>query len=40
VAKAQESEAEKSLADVNPDELTPREALELLYSLRRLMRSR
>jgi DNA mismatch repair protein MutS len=34
VAKSQESEIEKALADVNPDELTPREALELLYALR------
>jgi DNA mismatch repair protein MutS len=34
VAKAQDSEVEKALAEVNPDELTPREALELLYALR------
>ncbi len=34
VAKSQESEVEKALAEVNPDELTPREALELLYALR------
>jgi DNA mismatch repair protein MutS len=41
VAKSQESEVEKALAEVNPDELSPREALELLYALRRrLPRSR
>jgi DNA mismatch repair protein MutS len=34
-AKSQESEVEKALGDVNPDELSPREALELLYALRR-----
>ncbi|HTR83172.1 MAG TPA: DNA mismatch repair protein MutS [Reyranella sp.] len=34
VAKAAESEVEKALAAVNPDELTPREALETLYALR------
>jgi DNA mismatch repair protein MutS len=34
VAKTRESEIEKALAEVNPDELTPREALELLYALR------
>jgi DNA mismatch repair protein MutS len=32
--KAQESEIEKALAAVNPDELAPRDALELLYALR------
>ena len=32
--KAKESEVEKALAGVNPDELSPREALELLYALR------
>jgi DNA mismatch repair protein MutS len=35
IAKPQESEVEKALGDVNPDELSPREALELLYALRR-----
>jgi DNA mismatch repair protein MutS len=35
VAKGQDSEVEKALGDVNPDELSPREALELLYALRR-----
>jgi DNA mismatch repair protein MutS len=35
MAKHQESEVEKALGDVNPDELSPREALELLYALRR-----
>ena len=34
VAKPQESEVEKALGEINPDELSPREALELLYSLR------
>ena len=33
-SKARESEVEKALAEVNPDELSPREALELLYALR------
>ena len=33
-AKAVESEVEKALASVNPDELTPKQALELLYKLR------
>jgi DNA mismatch repair protein MutS len=31
-----ESKVEKALTAVNPDELTPRQALELLYELRRL----
>jgi DNA mismatch repair protein MutS len=31
------SEIEARLAQVNPDELTPREALEVLYDLRRLL---
>jgi DNA mismatch repair protein MutS len=35
VAKGQESEVEKALASVNPDELSPKQALELLYELRR-----
>jgi DNA mismatch repair protein MutS len=30
------SEVEKALAAINPDELTPKQALELLYELRRL----
>jgi DNA mismatch repair protein MutS len=34
LGKPQESEIEKALGEVNPDELTPREALELLYALR------
>ena len=34
--RAVESDVEKALAAVNPDELTPKEALELLYELRRL----
>ena len=34
-AKAVESEVEKALASVNPDELSPKQALELLYELRR-----
>ena len=33
-AKTKESEVEKALAEVNPDELSPREALEVLYALR------
>ena len=33
---AVESEVEKALATINPDELTPKQALELLYELRRL----
>jgi DNA mismatch repair protein MutS len=35
-ARAVESEVEKALAAVNPDELSPKQALELLYELRRL----
>ena len=34
VAKSQESEVEKALGEINPDELSPRQALELLYALR------
>jgi DNA mismatch repair protein MutS len=34
VAKAADSELEKALASVNPDELTPKQALEFLYALR------
>ncbi len=33
-AKAVESAVEKALASVNPDELSPKQALELLYALR------
>jgi len=33
-AKPQESEVEKALSAINPDELSPREALDLLYALR------
>ncbi|MDI1285264.1 MAG: DNA mismatch repair protein MutS [Reyranella sp.] len=33
-ANAAESEVEKALASVNPDELSPKQALELLYALR------
>jgi DNA mismatch repair protein MutS len=33
-AKAKESEVEKALAEINPDELSPREALDALYALR------
>jgi len=32
--KTKESEVEKALAEVNPDELSPREALDVLYALR------
>jgi DNA mismatch repair protein MutS len=35
-AKAAESEVEKALESINPDELTPKQALELIYELRRL----
>ncbi|MFI5000751.1 MAG: DNA mismatch repair protein MutS, partial [Reyranellales bacterium] len=35
VARPLESEVEKALAAVNPDELSPKQALELLYELRR-----
>jgi DNA mismatch repair protein MutS len=35
-ARAVESEVEKALAAVNPDELSPKQALDLLYELRRL----
>ncbi len=35
-AKAKESEVEKALEAINPDELTPKQALELIYELRRL----
>ena len=34
------SEVEKRLADISPDELAPRDALELLYELRALIASR
>ncbi|MFQ6017735.1 MAG: DNA mismatch repair protein MutS, partial [Kiloniellaceae bacterium] len=37
VPAAARSELEKRLAEVNPDELTPKAALELLYELRRLL---
>ena len=33
------SELEQALAAVNPDELSPKEALELLYRLRSLLKS-
>jgi DNA mismatch repair protein MutS len=39
VARAAESDVEKALAAVNPDELTPKQALDLVYELRRLRRS-
>ena len=38
-AKAVESAVEKALASVNPDELSPKQALELLYALRGLSKS-
>jgi hypothetical protein len=34
-APAREGEVERVLRETNPDELTPREALELVYRLRR-----
>jgi len=37
VAPAKKSAVEDRLKDVLPDELTPREALELVYELRRLV---
>jgi DNA mismatch repair protein MutS len=36
VARPAESAVETALATINPDELTPKQALELLYELRRL----
>jgi DNA mismatch repair protein MutS len=36
IARQVESEVDKALAAINPDELTPKQALELLYELRRL----
>jgi DNA mismatch repair protein MutS len=36
---AEPSAVEAALAEINPDELTPKEALELLYRLRALLRS-
>jgi DNA mismatch repair protein MutS len=36
IARPVESEVDKALARINPDELTPKQALELLYELRRL----
>jgi DNA mismatch repair protein MutS len=35
---AEPSEAERALATLNPDELTPREALETLYRLRGMLK--
>ena len=35
-APAGPSPLEEAFADINPDDLTPRDALELLYRLRRL----
>jgi DNA mismatch repair protein MutS len=37
--KTKESEVEKALAEINPDELSPREALEALYALRQRLPS-
>jgi DNA mismatch repair protein MutS len=37
-AKVEESEVEKALAATNPDDLSPREALELVYALRARIR--
>ena len=37
-AKAKESEVEQALEAINPDELTPKQALDVLYELRRLKR--
>jgi DNA mismatch repair protein MutS len=38
-AKTKESAVEKALAEINPDELSPREALEALYALRQRLPS-
>ena len=38
--KTKESEVEKALAEVNPDELSPREALDVLYALRQRLPSK
>ena len=38
--KTKESEVEKALAEVNPDELSPREALDVLYALRERLPSK
>ena len=38
-AKPRESEIEKALVAINPDELTPREALDLVYALRSKLRT-
>ena len=35
-ARQVESDVDKAVAAINPDELTPKQALELLYDLRRL----
>ncbi|PIE15952.1 MAG: DNA mismatch repair protein MutS, partial [Rhodobacterales bacterium] len=32
------SQTDKRLADIHPDELTPREALDLIYELKKLGR--
>ena len=39
IPDAKESSVEARLAEVNPDELTPKAALELLYELRRLLQT-
>ena len=38
VVEAKESEAEKALKEINPDDLTPRQALDALYRLKTLER--
>jgi len=38
-AKPRESEVEKALGAINPDELTPRDALDLIYALRSKLQS-
>jgi DNA mismatch repair protein MutS len=40
VARAEPSEAERTLAALNPDELSPRAALEALYRLKALIASK
>ncbi|MFO1159904.1 MAG: DNA mismatch repair protein MutS [Reyranellaceae bacterium] len=39
-ARPRESEVEKELAAINPDELSPRDALDLLYALRAKVKTR
>ena len=38
ITKVEESEVEKALESINPDELSPKQALEVLYELRRKLK--